>query len=242
MSKGRPAVNAINPRGVPRGVANPDRYRLLERLDNQGLNLLDREALEDRLGYKIPEENGVRPSGQHVAHLLLLEAEVDGFMGEAPEDAIERVKAKLAAGDISEGEHDDVLRWIWRQEESDRRAWALVLLTTKQQRTPEEECLLERLEAGEEVELPDRLSEEAAKLLKRQRRRRRGELKGSSPPFARQVGKLAAQTPRQREVTIADWRRRSRQRRPLATLDRDAFGRRQISAMTASRRAGALDR
>jgi hypothetical protein len=100
---------------------------------------------------------------------------------------------------------------------------ARVLLTTKQQRTPEEECILERLEAGEEVELPDRLSEEAAKLLKRQRRRRRGELKGWSPPFDRQVGKLAAQTPRQREVTIADWRR-IRQSRPPAGPVRDAFG------------------
>jgi hypothetical protein len=99
-----------------------------------------------------------------------------------------------------------------------------VLLTTKQQRTPEEECILERLEGGEEVELHDRLSEEAAKLLKRQRRRRRGELNGSSPPFDRQVGKLAAQTPRQREVTIADWRRRIRQRRPPAGPARDAFG------------------
>jgi hypothetical protein len=211
MSKARAAANPINPRRVPRGIAKPDVYRLLE-LYEQGFSVLEREELEERLGYNIPADEGRRPGAQLIAHRLIFDAGFYDFMGEEPEDAIERVHADLAAGRIDGDQQLALMKVISDQDERDKRPYALLHLTTKQRRTPKEERLLERLQAGEAVELPLDLDEEATRLLSRERKRWRGELRGRGdrPPFRRQLGTLAEKSARGRELTIADWRRNVR--------------------------------
>jgi len=210
MAGSKSTANPINPRGIRRGPAKPDVYRILRRLDEKGLHELEREELEQRLGWELP--TGKRPSGQVIAQVLLLEVDFRDWLVEEPDERERRIIAGRDSGSITDEESDALLREAWKEERHDRCRWAALLLATRRWPSEDEVRLLQSIDAGHDVELPDELGREADKLLKRERKRRRGELPGkwARLPFRPQLGTLPEQSPRQRELTIADWRRNVR--------------------------------